>query len=362
MKKKLLCGILAMALACSLYGCGSSGAATTVPPNTTEAAGGDTAAGAVASDLPEMTFSIGHSGTEDSWNQSMCLKIKEKMEEYSGGKIKVNIYANSQLGFDSEMILSVIQGDLTMQVTNTAAVTNTVPDCGIADLPFLFDNVESVRKVFSDETFLSLLKEKFEAQGLALMLAADQGFRCITTNREIKSFEDLAGMQMRVQDNANQIAFWTDATLAPTPLAFSELYLSLQQGLLEAQENPYRTTVASKFYEVQKYVTNSNHVPQCNVIFMGKATYDALPPEYQKMVDQTMEELLPYAQEVADESMENDLKFLQEQGMTFLDFDQIPGIREALKTATLDNAIARMEETIDPALMDAYLKAAGYTR
>ena len=79
MKKKLLCGILAMALACSLYGCGSSGAATTVPPNTTEAAGGDTAAGAVASDLPEMTFSIGHSGTEDSWNQSMCLKIKEKI-------------------------------------------------------------------------------------------------------------------------------------------------------------------------------------------------------------------------------------------------------------------------------------------
>ena len=75
MKKKLLCGILAMALACSLYGCGSSGAATTVPPNTTEAAGGDTAAGAVASDLPEMTFSIGHSGTEDSWNQSkMCIR------------------------------------------------------------------------------------------------------------------------------------------------------------------------------------------------------------------------------------------------------------------------------------------------
>ena len=167
MKKKILCGILAMALACSLYGCGSSGAATTVSPNTTEAA--------AASDLPEMTFSIGHTGTEDSWNQSMCLKIKEKLEEYSGGKIKVNVYANAQMGSDSEMILSVIQGDLTMQCTNTASVTNTVSDCGIADLPFLFDNVESVRKVLSDETFLSLLKEKFEAQDLALM----PGCRCV---------------------------------------------------------------------------------------------------------------------------------------------------------------------------------------
>lgn len=351
MKKKWICGLLAAAMMLSLTAC--SGGTTSNAGSNADASG---------SELPEMTFSIGHTGTEDSWNHAMCLRIKEKLEEYSGGKITVNIFPNGQMGSDSEMILSVIQGDMTMQCTNTASVTNTVADCGVADLPFLFDNVEDIRTALSDETFDSLLKEKFVEQNLELLVVADQGFRCITTNREIKSPEDLAGMQMRVQDNPNHIEFWTDATLAPTPLAFSELYLSLQQGLLEAQENPYRTTVASKFYEVQKYVTNSNHVPQCNVIFMGKAAYDALPPEYQKMVDQTMEELLPYAQEVTDESIKNDLEFLQEQGMTFLDFDQIPGIREALKTATLDNAIARMEETIDPALMDAYLKAAGYTR
>ena len=166
---------------------------------------------------------------------------------------------------------------------------------------------------------------------------------------------------MRVQDNPNHIEFWTDATLAPTPLAFSELYLSLQQGLLEAQENPYRTTVASKFYEVQKYVTNSNHVPQCNVIFIGKSTFDALPAEYQEMIMRVSEELLPYSQQVADESNADDLQFLQEQGMTFIDFDQIDGMREFLRDATLDKAIERMKESIDPELLDAYLKAAGYS-
>ena len=291
----------------------------------------------------------------------MCLRIKEKLEEYSGGKITVNIFPNGQMGSDSEMILSVIQGDMTMQCTNTASVTNTVADCGVADLPFLFDNVEDIRTALSDETFVSLLKEKFVEQNLELLVVADQGFRCITTNREIKSPEDLAGMQMRVQDNPNHIEFWTDATLAPTPLAFSELYLSLQQGLLEAQENPYRTTVASKFYEVQKYVTNSNHVPQCNVFFIGKSTFDALPAEYQEMIMRVSEELLPYSQQVADESNADDLQFLQEQGMTFIDFDQIDGMREFLRDATLDKAIERMKESIDPELLDAYLKAAGYS-
>lgn len=358
MKKRFLCGVLGLALSFSLLGCGGG------ETETTEAAGTAGAEGTAAvedGDLPEMTFSIGHTGTEDSWNHSMCVKLKELMEEYSGGKITVNIYPNSQMGSDTEMILSVIQGDLTMQCTNTASVTNTVTDCGVADLPFLFDDVETVRQALSDETFLTLLGEKFEEQQLELMVVADQGFRCITTNREINSFEDLAGMQMRVQDNPNHIAFWTDATLAPTPLAFSELYLSLQQGLLEAQENPYRTTVASKFYEVQDYVTNSNHVPQCNLIFMGKTTYDSLPEAYQEIVDRVSEELLPYGQQVADESNASDLEFLVEQGMTFIDFDEIPGIREELKAATLDKAIERMSETIDPELMDAYLAAAGYT-
>ena len=239
MKKKLLCGLLAAVMALSLAGCGAPAASSG------SAAGGS---GASGSDLPEMTFSIGHTGTEDSWNHIVGLEIKRKLEEYSGGKITVNIYPNGQLGIDTEMTLSVIQGDLTMQVTNTTALVNTVADCGVADLPFLFNNVEDIRNTLTDETFVSLLKDKFVAKGLELLIIADQGFRCMTTNREITSPEDLAGMQMRVQDNANHIAFWSDATVAPTPLAFPELYLSLSQGLLEAQENPYRTTESSKFY------------------------------------------------------------------------------------------------------------------
>ena len=191
-------------------------------------------------------------------------------------------------------------------------------------------------------------------------MLADQGFRCITSNKNITKFEDLAGLQIRVQDNPNQISIFKDATLAPTPLAFSELYLALQQGLLQAQENPYRTTVASKFYEVQDYVTNSNHVPQCNVLFMGKNTYDNLPKAYQEIVDVAFNNLVPVAQQIADESMSQDLEFLQENGMTFIDFDQIEGLRDTLKERCVDNAVARTRETVKGEVVDAYLSAAGY--
>ncbi len=363
--KKMLSTLLALAMALSLAGCGGSNqpaGSGTPGASSTPAAPGSSAQGGALDGVDPITLSIGHTGAEDSWNQSMCLAVKDKLDELSGGKITVNVYPNGTLGSDSEMVISVINGDLSMQCTNTSSVVNTVPDCGVADIPFLFNSVEDVRAALSDETFNRMLGESFNAADLNLLMIADQGFRCITSSKNITSFEDLSGLQIRVMDNANHIAFFTDATLAPTPLSFSELYLALQQGLLQAQENPYRTTVASKFYEVQKYLTNSNHVPQCNVIFMGKSTFDSLPAPYQEIVSKAFDELLPTAQELADDSMAADLDFLIEKGMTFVDFDQIDGLRQKLKEACVENAVERTSKTVSPALVDAYLAAAGYTK
>lgn len=183
-----------------------------------------------ATDLDPITLTIGHTGAEDSWNQSMCLAIKDELYKLSDGKITVNVYPNAQLGSDSEMIISVINGDLSMQCTNTASVTNTVTDCGVADIPFLFSDVAEVRKAFSDETFMSLMKDSFNESNLHLMMMADQGFRCITSNKNITKFEDLAGLQIRVQDNPNHISYFKDATLAPTPLPFPNFILRFSRG------------------------------------------------------------------------------------------------------------------------------------
>ena len=234
----------------------------------------------------------------------MCLAVKDKLEELSGGKITVNVYPNGQLGSDSEMVISVVNGDLSMQCTNTSSVVNTVPDCGVADIPFLFSSVEDVRAALSDETFNSMLGESFHAADLHLLMAADQGFRCITSSRNITCFEDLAGLQIRVMDNANHIAFFTDATLAPTPLRFSELYLALQQGLLQAQENPYRTTAASKFYEVQKYFTEVNYVFAPDPFYVNGEWWNALPEEYQKIILECATAMGEYNDQLIDEGEE----------------------------------------------------------
>lgn len=279
--KKTLSMLLALAMVFSLSACGTSGtptgSSTSGNPNSPGSSGG-------ADSLDPITLSIGHTGAEDSWNQAMCLAVKDKLDELSGGKITVTVYPNGQLGSDSEMVISVVNGDLSMQCTNTSSVVNTVPDCGVADIPFLFSSVEDVRAALSDETFNSMLGESFHAADLHLLMAADQGFRCITSSRNITCFEDLAGLQIRVMDNANHIAFFTDATLAPTPLSFSELYLALQQGLLQAQENPYRTTAASKFYEVQKYLTMANRIYHTMTFLMSDTAWNNLTEAQQNIL------------------------------------------------------------------------------
>lgn len=93
---------------------------------------------------------------------------------------------------------------------------------------------------------------------------------------------------------------------------------------------------------------------------MGKNTYDNLPKAYQEIVDVAFNNLVPVAQQIADESMSQDLEFLQEKGMTFIDFDQIEGLRDTLKERCVDNAVARTRETVKGEVVDAYLSAAGY--
>ena len=95
---------------------------------------------------------------------------------------------------------------------------------------------------------------------------------------------------------------------------------------------------------------------------MGKSTFDSLPAPYQEIVSQAFTELLPTAQQLADESMEADFDFLIEKGMTFVDFDQIDGLRQKLRDACVENAVARTGQTVSPALVDAYLAAAGYAK
>ena len=370
MTKKVLAAGLAAAMALSLAGCGgNSGTAATQAETQAQ---GDTKAeeaktdkggapeGAAAegtADMPKMTMSIGHNGNMESLNQYVAEQAKILLEEKSGGNITVNIYPNAQLGSESDMLTSCQEGDLTFLVSGMHALVNTIPAGAIVDIPFLYDDVEQARAAFSDPTVRELLNRDHEKVGLKMLLLADQGFRCLTTNKEIKTADDVVGLNIRTLTNPDQVEFWKMLGANPTPIDFSELYLSLQQGVIDSQENPYNIINDNKLYEVQKYFTNSNHVYHTVNMLVGTKTYDALPDVYKELVGEVCAEVEKMACEEADRTLDTFKQNLIDNGMVFIDFNELGTIRGDLKAKT-DGIVDIVKNTCqDDELVDAYLKA-----
>lgn len=347
MKKKLSL-VLAAALSLTLAGCGGSG---------TGASGNEDASGS-GNDLPEMTLSIGHNNNTESLMNYVAEEIKAGLEEKSGGKLTVNIYPGGSLGSESDMVTSCQQGDLTFLISGIHALVNNVPEASIINLPFLFENVEQARKTFADPVAREELNKGFEKCGMKLVALGDQGFRCLTTNKEITGPDSLQGMAIRTLTNKDQVEAWKMLGTNPTPIDFSELYLSLSQGMIDSQENPYDIIDANKFYEVQKYLTNSNHIYHTISVNIGTSTYDAMPAEYQQMIDEVCAEAEQKVFVKCDESLETYKTSLIEHGMEFVDFDQIDGMRETLAERT-SGMIDIVRGTVNnDTLVDAFLAAA----
>lgn len=351
--KRLFALGMATIMATSLAACGGS----SNQAEKTEAASAETQEAASTEDMPKMTMSIGHNGNSDSLNQYVAEQAKTLLEEKSGGNITVNIYPNSQLGSESDMLTSCQAGDLTFLVSGLHALVNTIPAGAIVDIPFVYQDVDQARKAFADSTVRELLNRDHEKVGLKLMLLADQGFRCLTSNKEIKSADDVMGLNIRTLTNPDQVEFWKMLGANPTPIDFSELYLSLQQGVIDSQENPYNIINDVKLYEVQKYFTNSNHVYHTVNLLMGTNTYDALPDAYKELVTEVCQEVEKRTCKYADETLDKFKQNLIDNGMTFIDIDELGSTRADLKAKT-DGIVDIVKKTCqDDELVDAYLKA-----
>ena len=370
MKKSILAMILAGTMAFSLSACSSSAGSSAAG----SAAGGSSAAAADSAaaqsadvsdepaanpDLPKLTLSIGHNNNTDSLINFVAEDMKEKLEARSGGNITVNIYPNGQLGSESDMFTSCQTGDLTFLISGLHALVSYVPATAISNIPFLFDTVEEARTAWADPELRNLLNEEFKKSGLELILLSDQGFRCMTSNTEITGPDSLNGMSIRTLTNNIQVEAWKMLGANPTPIDFSELYLSLQQGVIDAQENPYDIVDTNKFYEVQKYFTNSNHIYHTISVNVGTATLSSMPQEYQDLIREVCAEVEQDSFKECDANLDTYKANLEANGMIFIDFDQIDGMRQALADRT-EGIIDVVRETVNnDELVDAFLAAAG---
>ncbi|MBQ0026599.1 MAG: TRAP transporter substrate-binding protein, partial [Lachnospiraceae bacterium] len=169
----------------------------------------------------------------------------------------------------------------------------------------------------------------------------------------------LTGMALRTMNNKHHMAFWGAMGALPTPLDTADIFLALQQGMIEGQENPYGQIVDKKMYEVQKYVTNTNHIFYIGDVFMSKMTFDSLNEVEQQIICDAATEVKALAMDFVDKTTDEALKKLtSELGMTMIDIDAIPGMRDAMANATHDAAYNSIKEAIGNELLDKWIAAA----
>lgn len=238
----------------------------------------------------------------------------QKVEELSGGELKLQVYHNSVLGGDTELIESCQCGDIPFVVQNTAPEVSYMPRLCLFDLPCVFQEIEEVHKVLDDSLFIHKINNIYQDAGFYLLGMADQHFRVMTCNKEVTSLSDLKGMKIRTMENSFHIGFWKLLGANPTPMAFSELYVGLEQHTVDAQENPYEVICSNGFYEVQKDVVETNHLPHLLALVTNNDFYRKLSSQDKAVVDKAAQEATEIARTQAVERVSSRMKEIEQGG------------------------------------------------
>lgn len=308
--KKGLALILALIMCLSLAACG--GTSTTTDTSTTST--NDTSTDTSSSD-GTITLRLAHVvADESSLDQGMDY-LAQLVEEKSDGAIKIEIYPNSSLGDNSALAEQLQFGSLEMAVPSIAAVSGFCEGTAIFDMPFLFKNNDAAEEALDGELG-DYVSASLEESGFHVLGYFTQGLRYLTCNVEVHEPSDVAGLKIRTMDSAYHMMCWNAYGASATPMAFSEVYTALQQGTIDAQENPYTNIVTSRFYEVQKYVVETGHIYDVCPLMFSKTLWDKLTADQQALIEECVAEALPVARQIVDDNTENERQIVLDSGNT----------------------------------------------
>lgn len=315
--KKIIALTAVAAMVLSMAGCGSSNTAAT-----TAAASGETQA-AASTEAPaagSVELKVAYADAEDSVFGKGAVAFAEKLEEVSGGTMTCQIFPNGTLGSISEVASMIQQGTCDVSPIVTSSLVDFCPELGVFDLPFLFSDYDDAKTSINGEIG-DYFKEQLAAQGMHVGSWMTMGFRETTSSKPIESVADFKGLKIRTQSNEVHQAIFNSLGAAATVISFSELYTAMEQGTVDAEENPYVNIYSNAYYEVQKYLVETNHVFQFASLLVSQSKYDSLTDEQKAWVDEAAE----YAADVEWEATQTDNETAKQgcidAGMTFVELD-----------------------------------------
>jgi tripartite ATP-independent transporter DctP family solute receptor len=234
--------------------------------------------------LAEQTLRLSHNAAPGNPKAEASLKFAELVQEKTNGRIKVNVGGSAQYGDDVESLTNMRLGTLAFSANSQGTTSNVVPEFGVVGLPFLFKNLEHAYSVV-DGPVGDKLDEFAQKKGLVLLALWDNGIRHVSNNvRPINTPDDLAGIKLRTPPDPMTLDIFTALGANPGPLAFSELYIALQQGVFDGQENPLMNIYSSKLHEVQKYISLTGHKYETTPFFVSKMIWSQLSADDQAAI------------------------------------------------------------------------------
>ncbi|SDX15847.1 TRAP transporter substrate-binding protein [Paracoccus sanguinis] len=292
------------------------------------------AALAVPAVAQDITIKFSHVVAPDTPKGKAAQKFKELAEQYTEGKVKVEVYPNSQLYKDKEELEALQLGSVQMLAPSLAKFGPLgIPDFEAFDLPYIFDGYDQLRKVTDGEVGKGMLA-KLEDKGIKGLAYWDNGFKIMSANSPLHTPDDFLGLKMRIQSSKVLEAEMNALGAVPQVMAFSEVYQALQTGVVDGTENPPSNMFTQKMHEVQKHATISNHGYLGYALIVNKAFWDGLPEDIRGQLDKAVAEATAYGNGIAKEENDKALEAMKAAGKT--EFHELtPEEKEAWRAALL---------------------------
>ena len=243
-------------------------------------------------------------------------KFKELAEKYTEGKVKVEVYPNSQLYKDKEEVEALQLGAVQMLAPSLAKFGPLgAKEFEAFDLPYIFEDRDALRKVTEGDIGKALLK-KLEGKGILGLAFWDNGFKIMSANKPLKTPDDFLGLKMRIQSSKVLEAQMKALGALPQVMAFSEVYQGLQTGVVDGTENPPSNMYTQKMHEVQKHATLSRHGYLGYAVIVNKQFWEGLPADVRTALEKAMAEATVFANDIAQKENDDALAAMKASGKT----------------------------------------------
>lgn len=288
-------------------------------------------AGLASAQTAPVKLRFGHTLPASDSQHLAALEFSKRVKERTQGGVEIQVFANNQLGNDSTLINSVRSGTIDICATGNPFFTGMAPRLNVLDLPYQFTDAQQVYRVLDGPTGRSLLDDlgAHQMKGLAFW---EIGFRSLANNkRQVSKAEDIKGLKIRTTPNPSHLKAFQLLGASPQPMPFAEVFSALESGAVDGNENPPVLMVTSKMYEVQKYLSLTRHAYTALVVAMNKAKFDALKPEFQKVLLEESASAAVLQRKMNAENETAAIAQLRAKGMQVNETPDIASIRAVVK-------------------------------